>query len=227
MQERGQLTIPADMRRQMDTKNGDVFSLIRLGNALVATHKRLVTPEVAGAIEALMEEEGVALKTCWTVWRSNGRSTSGRSTVLKPRVFLDTSALLAGLAPPTGASSVVLALAEAELVTLVVSEQVLVEAERNLQEKLPRAIPEYQRFLATCPLERAVPPSPADVATARELIHPKDAPILAAAIVGEADYLVTPNREHSFDDPEVARRSGLRIGTPADFLAWFRNEVQG
>ena len=121
-----------------------------------------------------------------------------------PRVFLDTSALLASLASPTGASSVILALAEAELATQVVSEQMLVEAERNLQEKLPRSIPEYQRFLATCPLAKAVPPSPADVATAGELIHPKDAPILAAAMLAELDYLVTLNREHFFDDPEVS-----------------------
>ena len=62
MQERGQLTIPADIRRQMNIKDGDAFSLIRLGNTPVATRKRLVAPEVAGTIEALMEEEGVTLK---------------------------------------------------------------------------------------------------------------------------------------------------------------------
>jgi len=30
------------------------------------------------------------------------------------------------------------------------------------------------------------------------------------------------NRCHFLDDPEVARRSGLRIGTPGEFIAWFR-----
>ena len=71
---------------------------------------------------------------------------------MKPRVFIDTSALMAGLASPTGASHVILALAEGELITLVIAEEVLVEAERNLRDRLPRALPEYRRFLAACPL---------------------------------------------------------------------------
>jgi predicted nucleic acid-binding protein len=146
---------------------------------------------------------------------------------LRPRVFLDTSALLAGLASPTGASNVILTLAEAELLTLVVSEQVLVEAERNLEEKLPRAIPEYQRFLSTCRLEKVADPSGMDVAKAREIIHPKDASILTAARNGRVDYLVTLNRKHFLDDPEVARRSRLRIGAPDEFLTWLGEHLGG
>jgi predicted nucleic acid-binding protein len=121
----------------------------------------------------------------------------------------------------------ILALAEAQLITLVVSEQVLVEAERNLQEKLSRAIPEYRRFLTTCPLEKASMPSTADVAKASEIIHAKDAPILRAAMNAQVDYVVTLNRKHFLDDPEVARTSGLRIGAPGDFLAWFRERLEG
>jgi predicted nucleic acid-binding protein len=146
---------------------------------------------------------------------------------LRPRVFLDTSALLAGLASSTGASNAILALAEAGLLALVVSEQVLVEAERNLQEKLPKAVPEYRRFLTACPLEKVPDPSPADVATAKEIIHPKDASILWAAKNAQVDYLVTLNRKHFLDDPEVARRSGLQIGAPDRFLAWLREQLEG
>jgi putative PIN family toxin of toxin-antitoxin system len=146
---------------------------------------------------------------------------------LKPRVFLDTSALLAGLASPAGASNMILALAEAELITLVVSEEVLVEAERNLHEKLSKAIPEYQRFLIACPLEEVATPTAGDIRVVKEIIHPKDAPILTAAMNAQVDYLVTLNRKHFLDDPDVARRSGLRIGTPDDFLAWLRNQLEG
>jgi hypothetical protein len=53
------------------------------------------------------------------------------------RVFVDTSVLLAGLASPRGAANLILTLAEAELLTVVLSEEVLIEAERNLQRKLP------------------------------------------------------------------------------------------
>jgi predicted nucleic acid-binding protein len=146
---------------------------------------------------------------------------------LLPRVFLDTSALLAGLASPWGAGNAILALAEAGLLTLVVSEQVLVEAERNLQEKLPKAVPEYERFLKACPLERISDPATGDVAKARGMIHAKDASILAAAKNSQVDYLVTLNRKHFLDDPEVALTSGLRIGAPGDFLAWLREQLEG
>ena len=61
VRERGQFTIPAEIRRRMGIEEGDVFSLIQLGDTLVATRKKLVTPEIAKAIEALMEEEGVTL----------------------------------------------------------------------------------------------------------------------------------------------------------------------
>jgi predicted nucleic acid-binding protein len=130
--------------------------------------------------------------------------------------------LIAGLASSTGASNVILTLAEAELLTLVVSDEVFVEAERNLQDKLPRALLEYRRFLDVCPLEKAPAPSETEVIAACQIIHPKDAPLLAAAISLKVDYLVTLNRKHFLDDPEVARKSGLRLGTPGDFLAWFR-----
>jgi len=144
---------------------------------------------------------------------------------LRPRVFLDTSVLLAGLASRTGASNKILALAEAGLLTLVVSEQVLVEAEQNLKEKLPKALPEYERFLTTCPMEEVPAPSAAEVMSAKEIIQAKDASILAAAKNAQVDYLVTLNRKHFLEDSDVAIKSGLRIGTPGDFLAWWREQL--
>jgi AbrB family looped-hinge helix DNA binding protein len=61
VRKRGQFTIPAEIRHQMGIEEGDVFSLIRLGDTLVATRKKLVAPEVAAAIEGLMREQGVTL----------------------------------------------------------------------------------------------------------------------------------------------------------------------
>ena len=51
-------------------------------------------------------------------------------------------------------------------------------------------------------------------------------PILVAAALAEVDYLVTLNRKHFLDDPQVAVRSGLRIGAPGEVLAWVRREMQ-
>ncbi|MBN1956142.1 MAG: AbrB/MazE/SpoVT family DNA-binding domain-containing protein [Anaerolineae bacterium] len=62
VRERGQFTIPAEMRREMGIQDGDLFTLIRLGDTLIATRKRLVAPEIAQAIETLMQEAGVTLE---------------------------------------------------------------------------------------------------------------------------------------------------------------------
>lgn len=62
VRERGQFTIPAEIRREMGIQDGDLFTLIRLGDTLVATRKRLVAPQIAQAIEALMQEAGVTLE---------------------------------------------------------------------------------------------------------------------------------------------------------------------
>jgi len=55
--------------------------------------------------------------------------------------------------------------------------------------------------------------------------HPADVPILVAEALAQVDFLATLNTRHFIDDPEVARRSGLRIGTPGDALAWVREQV--
>ena len=53
-------------------------------------------------------------------------------------------------------------------------------------------------------------------------MHLADVPVLVAAMNARTDYLVTLNRRHFVDDPNVAARSGLRIGTPGDALVWVR-----
>jgi hypothetical protein len=37
---------------------------------------------------------------------------------------------------------------------------------------------------------------------------------------------VTLNRKHFLEDPNVARSSGLRIGTPGDAVAWVRASLR-
>lgn len=51
---------------------------------------------------------------------------------------------------------------------------------------------------------------------------PADVGIVVAAMKADVDYLVTHNRRHFLDDPGVAEKSGLAIGSPGDALAWLR-----
>lgn len=144
----------------------------------------------------------------------------------RPQLFLDASALVAGVISTTGAARALLVLSEAGAIEITVSEQVIAETERTLARKAPTTVPFYREALRASRLRIVRDPAAAEVASARNTIaHQADLPILVAAMKVETGYLVTLNRRHFIDDPEVARRSGLRIGTPGDALAWVRDEI--
>ena len=143
-----------------------------------------------------------------------------------PNVFLDSSALFAGVVSADGASRALLLLAEGGLITITVSEQVVAETERALARKLPKALPAFREALRSVGLSIVGDPSQADVKKHKGIIaHQADVPIVVAAMQTEVDYLATLNRRHFIDDPDVAARSGLRIGTPGDVLAWVREDL--
>lgn len=137
------------------------------------------------------------------------------------KVFLDTSALIAGIVSTIGAAREVLRLCEAGVVEPLVSRQVLTEADRNLSEKLPVLVQDYRSFIQRMSPTLVDEPSKKAVGEAAQVIHHKDAPILAAAISGEADYLITWNTKH-FHKPSVMTTVRFKIMTPGEFLKEFR-----
>jgi predicted nucleic acid-binding protein len=138
-------------------------------------------------------------------------------------LFLDSSALFAGIASSTGAARVLLLLAETQHITITISEQVVVETERAIARKAPKALDDLRQAILASKAQIVHDPAPEEVRAQRNLIsHPADIPIVMAAMRIQADYLVTLNRKHFIDDPEVARQSGLRIGTPGEALEWVR-----
>lgn len=142
----------------------------------------------------------------------------------EPHLFLDSSALVAGAISSAGAARALLILAEGGRILVTISEQVVAETERALARKAPTALPSYRRMLRFSHLKIVRDPEPPDVARHADLItHRADVPILVAAIHARVDYLVTLNRRHFLDDPQVAARSGLQIGTPGDALQWLRS----
>ena len=137
------------------------------------------------------------------------------------RVFLDTNVLIAGLVSQTCASAAILDLGEAEELEIVVSQQVLVEADRVFQAKFPHLLDRYRKFIKNAAPYLADDPSAAAVEEARRLIHPDDASILAAAKQEPIGYLVTLDTRH-FTTPKVRAFLSVPIVTPAEFLTAFR-----
>ena len=143
-----------------------------------------------------------------------------------PVLFFDSSALISGVISSGGGARALLLLAEAGLVTIMISEQVIVESERALARKAAASLPYYRAALRASNLRIMANPSQNDLVPHEGVIgHSADVPIVVAAIRAEVDYLVTLNRKHFIDDPNVAARSGLRIGTPGDALAWLREGI--
>ncbi len=146
----------------------------------------------------------------------------------RPDLFIDSSVLFAGVVSSTGAARALLVLAEAELVTVTVSEQVVTETEHAVARKILDALPYYRRALHSTGLRIVSDPLSEEVEAHRDLIrHEPDVPIVVAAMKANVDCLVTFNRRHFIDDPQVAERSGLRICAPGDALAWVRGQLAG
>jgi len=145
----------------------------------------------------------------------------------KPRlkVFLDTSALIAGIASSTGAARELFRLAELGLIEVVISRQVVVEADRNIEAKMPEIMHEYRAFIALLAPLLVEDPTPKNVKKYSVFIDPDDAPILDAAVLSGVDYLVTCDRKH-FLKSGIKIGSRLKILSAGEFLKLFRNYIE-
>jgi len=144
---------------------------------------------------------------------------------LKPYLFLDTSALFAGIWSAQGGSRLLLRLGEAEVVHLLVSAQVLREIEDVFRWKAKEYLPVLAILLNQSRVT-VVSAAPTDLwMRCKEFIHHAgDARILADAWHNKADYLVTLDRAHFLGIPDLAREIPIQIGTPGDCLAWLRSQ---
>lgn len=142
----------------------------------------------------------------------------------RPKVFLDTSALIAGIASSKGAARAVLQLAEIALIELIVSRQVIVEADRNIEEKLPEMLNEYRKFIELLAPVLVDDPLQKDIAKYSTVINSDDAPILTSAVTSGADFLVTWDKKH-FISKNIRVHPSLKIVTPGEFLKQFRKYI--
>ncbi|MGQ9825815.1 MAG: putative toxin-antitoxin system toxin component, PIN family [Desulfotomaculales bacterium] len=131
------------------------------------------------------------------------------------KVFLDSSVIIAGLASKKGGSYEVLALAELKIIIPCISEEVVSEVFRNVQKKLPGSTAHFFALFKKLPF-KIIDPFEEDLARARKLINEKDAPILAAAMSGKVDWLLSLDRH--FLKAGLEEKAGFQLGTPKEFL---------
>lgn len=139
------------------------------------------------------------------------------------KLFFDSSALISGVFSALGAARALLLLAEDERIAILVSEQVIAEVERNLARKAPKTLLDAREMILRANLRILYDPAPEEVRQHADWIaHAPDLPILVAAAQAGVDFFVTLNTRHFMDDPSVAVKSALHIGTPGDALAFVR-----
>ncbi|MCC7353326.1 MAG: PIN domain-containing protein [Anaerolineae bacterium] len=141
------------------------------------------------------------------------------------RAFIDASVLFAASYSKTGASREIIRYALQGKAILIISEFVLDEAERNLSLKHPATLPVFHFLTQTIPFE-IIEPTVQEVQDAKSYTAHKDAPVVAAAKKARPGFLVSLDRRHLVDQPEVARRSGLKIVLPEDLLEELRRVVK-
>jgi len=117
--------------------------------------------------------------------------------------------------PPDG----VLQLSALALVECIISQQVRVEAERNLRSRLPKALPSF-RILLESSVRVVEDPSPAALKPFSRRADEGDLPILVAALASGCHYLLTFNTRHYYPTTKE-----IKIMPPGEFLIELRQQL--
>jgi len=136
----------------------------------------------------------------------------------KTRVFLDSNVLLSGLFSDTGAPRLILDILSIDLPVLkaVTGAYNFAEVEKNLQAKLPAAIPIFRSCLKLMNIEIVPLPTKRDLLSLAGMTVEKDLPVIASALHGAADFLVTGDKKDLLRIKK--NRLPFSIVSPAEFL---------
>jgi putative PIN family toxin of toxin-antitoxin system len=138
----------------------------------------------------------------------------------KIRVFIDTNVLIAGVNSVSGASATILDLCETGVLQMVISRQVLIEADRNFSAKFPQLVGRLRQFMHNLAPLMVEDPTPESMEKAATIVDRKDAPILAAAQNANVDFLITLDKRH-FLNPKTREKVMLKVVSPIEFLQSF------
>lgn len=137
----------------------------------------------------------------------------------KYRIFLDSSVILSGLFSSGGPPRLIIDILSLGLPVLsgLTGRFNLTEVERNLEKKLPAALPAFRDELPLLNLEIVPVPPAEDIMSFIGAVDAKDAPVLASAIQGRADHFVTGDKKLL---ARIHRMGGLgfRSTNPAGFM---------
>jgi putative PIN family toxin of toxin-antitoxin system len=140
------------------------------------------------------------------------------------KIFLDTSVLLSGLNSPFGASAFILSLFKLKKLIIVISPEVILEAEKLIETKFPLLKIPFLDFLASKPIITKKLTAK-EIKSAYKIINSEDAPILAGAIKGKVNFLITLDKKFLKIIKPFEKKIGFKVLTPKEFLEVFRRNL--
>ena len=140
------------------------------------------------------------------------------------RIFFDTSVYIAALLSPKGAAGELVRLAEAGVIRMIVSQEVIVETDRVLAVKFPDLIQESRALWKHLHPEMTANPTENQMKPFLKKLARGDASILCAAHTAKVSAFVTWNTR-DFLTSGVPSLVNFPILIPADCLALFRKWI--
>lgn len=141
-------------------------------------------------------------------------------------VFLDSSALFAGIWLVEGGARMIFKLGEAGVIQLVVTSLVLTEVDNAVRRKAPGTLGALSLFLHKSNIQVIPDASKAYIEKISSIVHYSgDALIIASAWERQVDYFVTLDRKHFIDNHLLVNTVPFPIGTPGDFLYWYKVKI--
>ena len=142
------------------------------------------------------------------------------------RVFLDSNVILSGLLSGKGAPRIILDILCLKLPFLagLTGRYNIMEIERNLARKMPDALPIYKEYIPEINLTIVPLPKPQEIRRYSGSIADKDIPVLASAVKGRADFLVTGDKK-DFAKLKAKGNYPFKIVSPAEFVDTILPEI--
>lgn len=140
------------------------------------------------------------------------------------KIFLDSNVIISGLFSDKGAPRIILDLLSLGLPQLAgaTGEYNIIEIERNIRKKMPQSLPVYRKYLPLMNLDIIPLPSSRDIAKLSGTTSQKDIPVLASAINGNVDFLITGDKK---DFIHLTGKYSFKILSPSEFLDTILPEV--
>jgi putative PIN family toxin of toxin-antitoxin system len=144
------------------------------------------------------------------------------------RVFLDSNVIISGMLSDKGAPRIILDLLSLHLPGIIgiTGEYNLVEVERNLTRKLPKALPVYLEYVPKLSLSVIPLPTVEELTEYFGAINDKDLPVLLSAIKGCADFLITGDNK-DFNLINESNKYSFTVVSPAEFLERIGKIISG